>query len=197
MMIGTHNCRPHNPGNMRHDRRGVAGVEFALLAATLVLLFFGLYAVSQAVRLKMLLSSTASSIASIVAVQPTVTSATMQDACQGLGNGGAQLTMRPFAASGLSVSIISYTLQSDGTTIKKDWEYNNACQSTAGSLAVTTVATTIAKPLLIAASDSIIIVQTNYTYTSPYTTVIPNMALNHMAFDRPRRGTVTCATGCS
>ena len=196
--MGAHNRHSRNPGDLRHDRRGVAGVEFALLAATLVLLFFGLYAVSQAVRLKMLLSSTASSIASIVAVQPTVTSATLQDACKGLGTGGAQLIMRPFAASGLSVSIISYTLQADGTTIKKDWEYNSACQSTAGSLTATTLATTVARPLLIAASDSIIIVQANYAYTSPYATVIPNMALSHTAFDRPRRGgTVTCASGCS
>lgn len=196
-MIAPYHWRLRNFRGLGSDRRGAAGIEFALLASTLLLLFFGLYAVTQVVRLKMLLSSTASSMASIVAMQSTVTNVTLQDACRGAGTGGVQLMMQPFAANGLSVSIISYTLQSDGITIKKDWEYNTACQSTAGSLTATTVKTDIATPLLTAAYDSVIIVQANYLFTSPYATVVPNSALSHTAFDRPRSGTVACITGCS
>ena len=179
------------------DRRGVAALEFALITPVLVALFFGLFAISQFVRAKMLLSSTASSMASIVATQITTTSALLDDFCKGgsTAAGGVQLMMRPFAGNVLSMSIISYTKQSD-SSLKKDWEYNGACQTVATSINTASTKTNVATPLVPNAGDSVIIVQANYLYTSLYTTFVPNATLGQQAFARPRFGTITCA-GCS
>ena len=145
----------------------------------------------------MLLSSTASSMASMVASQITTTSALLDDFCKGgsAAAGGAQLMMRPFAGTGLSMSIISYTKKSD-STLNKDWEYNSACQVVATSINTTLTQTNVATPLLPNPGDSVIIVQANYSYLSLYTAIIPNMMLVQQAFSRPRFSTIAC-TGCS
>lgn len=179
------------------DSRGIAATEFALMAPVFALLFFGLFALSQFVRAKMLLSSTASSMASMVASQTSTTSATLDDFCKGgaTAAGGIQLMMRPYAGSGLSMSIISYTKQPD-STLKKDWEYNSSCQMAATSLSTSATQTNVATPLLPNPGDSVIIVQANYSYTSLYTTVVPNVTLSQQAFARPRFSAIAC-TGCS
>lgn len=177
--------------DLRRDQRGVAALEFAMLAPVLVIALVGLLAVSQAVRAKMLLTSTASSMASMVAVQRAVTGSslgTLRDFCN-----GAQLTMLPYSANALSMAITSYTLQSD-LTVHKDWEYDSACQATAGSLAGT--GTALASPLLAEAGDSVIVVQASYNFTSPYPNFMPSMALSQIAYARPRYSKVTCTTSC-
>lgn len=177
--------------DLRRDQRGVAALEFALLAPVLVVALIGLLAVSQAVRAKMLLTSTASSMASMVAVQRAVTGSslgTLRDFCN-----GAQLIMLPYAANSLSMAITSYTLQSD-LTVHRDWEYDGACQASAGSLAGT--GTALASPLLVEAGDSIIIVQASYSYTSSYTSIVPNMTLSQTAYARPRYSKVACTISC-
>ncbi len=196
-MTRLHFCHLRNSVGMRGDSRGVAALEFALLIPVLVTLFFGLFAVSHFVRAKMLLSSTASSMASMVASQITITSASLSDFCKGgiAATGGVQLVMRPYAGSGLSMSIISYTKQSD-STLKKDWEYNSACQAAATSLNTDIVKTGVATPLLPNPGDSVVIVQANYGYTSLYSSIISNMTLSQQAFARPRYSTIAC-TGCS
>lgn len=189
--------RPRAVSNLQCDRRGVAALEFALIAPALILMLTGLWAVSQVVRAKMLLTSTASSMATMVAAQTGVTggsAGTLRDLCN-----GAQLIMQPYAASKLSMSIISYTKQSS-SSVQKDWEYNSACQLSASSISATGVS--LATPLLIDVGDSIIIVQANYSYASPstssYTPILPaSMTLSQIAYARPRYNSkVTCA-GCS
>lgn len=186
-----HVCRPRTVAALSCDRRGVAALEFALLAPFLITVLIGLVAISQAVRAKMLLTSTASSMASMVAAQHTVTggsSGTLRDLCN-----GAQLIMRPYAAGALSMAITSYTKQSDSTVLR-DWEYDGACQASAGSLAAT--GATLASPLLVDAGDSIIITRASYNYTSLYTNIVPSMTLSQTAYARPRYGKVTCIILC-
>lgn len=186
-----HVCRPRTVAALSCDRRGVAALEFALLVPFLITVLIGLVAISQAVRAKMLLTSTASSMASMVAAQHTVTggsSGTLRDLCN-----GAQLIMRPYAAGALSMAITSYTKQSDSTVLR-DWEYDGACQASAGSLAAT--GATLASPLLVDAGDSIIITRASYNYTSLYTNIVPSMTLSQTAYARPRYGKVTCIILC-
>jgi len=196
-MIRLRFCHLRSALRLGDDSRGVAALEFALMTPVLVLLFFGIFAISQFVRAKMLLSSTASSMASMVASQITTKSASLDDFCKGGGAaaGGVQLMMRPYAGTGLSMSIISYTKQSN-STLKKDWEYNSACQEVATSLSTNITQTNVATPLLPNPGDSVIIVQANYSYTSLYTSIIPNMTIIQQAFSRPRFSTIAC-TGCS
>ena len=196
-MTRLHFCHLRNAVSLQDDSRGVAAIEFALVAPIMISLFFGLFAASQFVRAKMLLSSTASSMASMIASQTTTTSALLDDFCKGGATavGGVQLMMRPYAGSNLSMSIISYTKQSD-SSLRKDWEYNSACQIIATSISTNSTKTDVATPLLPNPGDSVIIVQASYSYTSLYNTIIPNATLGQQAFARPRFGTVAC-TGCS
>jgi Flp pilus assembly protein TadG len=195
-MTRLHFCHLRNAVSLRNDSRGVAALEFALVTPFVISLFFGLFAMSQFVRARMLLSSTASSMASMVASQTTTTSALLDDFCKGgaTADGGVQLMMRPYSGSGLSMSIISYTKQS-ASTLRKDWEYNSACQVVGASLNTNITQTDVATPLLPNLGDSVIIVQANYIYTSLYTNIVPNMTISQQAFARPRSNTITC-TGC-
>lgn len=177
--------------DLRRGQRGVAAMEFALLAPVLVISISGLAAMSQAIRAKMLLTSSASSMASMVAVQNSITGGslgTLHDFCT-----GAQLIMQPYAATGLSMAIASYTLQSNATA-SEDWEYDGACQGSASSLVSSGSA--LASPLLVATGDSVIIVQASYKYTSSYISMLPNMVMTQIAYSRPRYSKVTCASGC-
>ena len=176
--------------DLRRGQRGVGAMEFALLAPVLVVSIIGLAAMSQGIRTKMLLTSAASSMAAMVAVQNSVTGGsvgTLHDFCT-----GAQLIMQPYAATGLSMAITSYTQQSNSTP-SEDWEYDGACQGSAGSLASSGSA--LASPLLVATGDSVIIVKASYNYTSTFS-MFPNLVLTQTAYSRPRYSKVTCASGC-
>ena len=186
-----HVRRLRSVSGLRYDRRGVAALEFALLAPMLTMALFGLLAISQAVRAKMLLTSAASSMASMVATQHAVTggsSGTLRDLCN-----GAQHIIRPYAASSLSMAITSYTRQPD-LVVQRNWEYRSACQADAASLADTGVS--LATPLLPDAGDSIIIVQASYNYLSSYPDVVSNMTLSQTAYARPRYVKVECTSSC-
>ena len=176
--------------DLQRGQRGVGAMEFALLAPVLVVSIIGLAAMSQAIRTKMLLTSAASSMAAMVAVQNSVTGGsvgTLHDFCS-----GAQLIMQPYAATGLSMAITSYTLQS-GSTPSEDWEYDSACQGSAGSLASSGSA--LASPLLVATGDSVIIVKASYNYKSSFS-MFPSLVLSQTAYGRPRYSQVACISGC-
>ncbi len=178
-------------GDLRRSQLGVGALEFTLLAPVLVTAIIGLAAMSQAIRAKMLLTSAASSMASMVAVQNSVTggsNGTLNDFCS-----GAQLIMQPYAATGLSMAIASYTRQSDSTA-SEDWEYDSACKGSTGSLASS--GSTLASPLLVATGDSVIIVQAKYNYMSPYISILPSLVLTQIAYSRPRYSRVTCTSAC-
>lgn len=174
---------------LRGDRRGVAAVEFVLVAPLMVTLFFGLFAMVQFVRAKMVLSSTASSMANMVSAQLVVTSVNLNDYCN-----GAQRIMQPYAASGLSMAIITYTMQSDKTVVAS-WEYDKACSTISSSWASS--GTALATSLLTAPGDSIVMVQASYNYPLAYgyTTLglaNANMTLTQTAYARSRIAAVTC-----
>ena len=180
----------------RRDRRAVAAVELALLAPLVITASFGVLAVPQGVRAYGLLSSTASSVADMVALQNTnvtpLTQAMIRDMCtgssSGLGTGGAQVMLRPNPPDTLAMSIASYSKQPGGVT--QDWEYDGACPTKGASLAGAT-GIALATPLLQAAGDSVIIVRATYSYTSLYVTLMPNLTLSQTASQRPRYGKIT------
>lgn len=154
----------------------------------MVTLFFGLFGMVQFVRAKMVLSSTASSMANMVAAQIAVTTITLNDYCN-----GAQRIMRPYAASGLSMAVISYTMKSD-RTVAASWEYNSACQASSSSWAANNTA--LATSLLTAPGDSIVIVQASYVYPLSYTSIIanlPNVTMSQIASQRSRSTPVKCS----
>ncbi len=190
-MTVFHHSRPRGIMGLRGDRRGAAAVEFVLMAPFMVTLFFGLFGLVQFVRVKMVLSSTASSMANMVAAQTAVTNITLSDYCN-----GAQRIMQPYAASGLSMAIVTYTMQSN-STVAASWEKDTACSVSASSWASS--GTALATSLLTGPGDSIVVVQASYNYTLSYASIIPNlpsMTLTQTAYARSRSTPVTCVA-CS
>lgn len=184
-MTMLHHPLPRNIIGLSSDRRGAAAIEFVLVAPLMVTLFFGLFGMVQFVRAKMLLSSTASSMANMVAAQTAVTSAILNDYCS-----GAQRIMQPYTASGLSMAVISYTMQSN-STVTVSWEYDGACQSSSSSWAAGDTA--LATSLLTRPGDSIVVIQASYNYTSSYASIIPNLpSMSQTAYARSRSTPVTC-----
>lgn len=188
-MTVFHHSRLRGIMGLRGDQRGVAAVEFVLVAPLMVTLFFGLFAMVQFVRAKMVLSSTASSMANMVSAQLVVTSVNLNDYCN-----GAQRIMQPYAASGLSMAVITYTMQSD-KTVAASWEYDKACSTISSSWASS--GTALATSLLTAPGDSIVVVQASYNYPLSYGYTIlglanANMTLTQTAYARSRIAAVTC-----
>lgn len=138
------------------DRGGVVAVEFALILPTLLVVFIGTFEASNLVRAKMKFNEAAPAIASLVALQTstTTTGTLTSDFCT-----GAAYMMAPFSTSGLNVQVNSVTNYSG--TSKVDWT------ATCNNLKDPKTATTLVTGLLPNSGDTVIVVQTTYTYTAP------------------------------
>ncbi|MGH6980272.1 MAG: TadE/TadG family type IV pilus assembly protein [Stellaceae bacterium] len=138
------------------DRGGVVAVEFALILPTLVVVFIGTFEASNLVRAKMKFTEAAPAIANLVALQTsaTTTGTLTSDFCT-----GASYMMAPFSVSGLNVQVNSVT-NNNGTS-HIDWT------ATCNNLTNPQSATTLVSGLLPNSGDTVIVVQTNYTYTAP------------------------------
>jgi Flp pilus assembly protein TadG len=196
------------------DSRGVAALEFALVVPMMVLIFIGIYQISQVVRVSMKLSNVAVAVADLVAQQDSVTGGLTGS----LGNfcKGAQLMMAPFpasaAANSFSLAIVSVTnysnINSPGGNVKVDWEVDKACPITATAVgsAATTAVTSPVNLLLNTgppnttniAGDTVIMVQVTYSYSSLVSYIAPTIGTQtRTGFARPRANSViTCTAAC-
>jgi Flp pilus assembly protein TadG len=156
-------------------RAGVAAVEFALIAPTLLVLFIGTFEASSLIRVKMKFDTAAPEIASLVSLQtPSQTGTLTSDFCT-----GASYMLTPFSTSGLNVEVSSVTNYS-GTTVV-DWN------ATCGSLSNPQNPKTLAAGLIPNSGDSVIVVQTSYTYHAPIHLVLgASYTLTNVGYARPR-----------
>lgn len=157
------------------DRGGVVAVEFALILPTLLVLFIGTFEASNLVRVKMKFDEAAPAIATLVALQnPSQTGTLTNDFC----NGAADM-LAPFSTSGLNVEVASVT-NNNGTT-SVDWTAN------CNNLSNPQTPTTLASGLVPNNGDSVIIVQTSYTYSAPVHMVLgSSYTFTNNGFARPR-----------
>jgi Flp pilus assembly protein TadG len=162
---------------LRHllrDRSAVAVIEFAIILPLMLAFALGTFEATRVVRAKMKADNAAQTIADLIASQNSVTAAALTNFCV-----GAQLVMAPYPGALLHAAIASVT---NGAV---DWT-DTSCGS----------ATAIASPTTVAASlsggsgNSVIIVQTTYSYSSPVPYMMPaSITLTHTAFARPRDAT--------
>ena len=177
---------------MRDDRRGVAAVEFAIIGTVLLTATLGFFETVLIVRAQTLLSSAVANMADMVAAGsgiPPVTQLLLRDYCK-----GAQLSMVPYATTGLSMAVASVTHASGSGGTAADWEYDGACPVTATALG-SNGATILASSMVPSSGDSVIVIQASYTYTPVVSTVLSSITLTQTAFSRPRYGSVKCV-GC-
>jgi len=190
------------------NTRGVAAIEFVLVLPLMLALLFGIYEIGQIVRVNMLLSNTASSMADLISQQSNGvtggTSGVLGNFCK-----AGTLMMTPFptgattGAGSLSAAMASVTnYTSGGVTV--NWESDHACASTATALGNTTahaLATTPTNLLPTAGTpgDSVVIVRVTYQYSLLNTYLFPaSFTLVKTAFARPRNNLpITCTAPCS
>ncbi len=195
-------------GSRIADKRGVAALEFVLVAPVMIIIMYGLYEGAQMVRAAMMLSNAAAAIADLAAQQINgVTSGTSGS----LGNfcKAGMLVMTPFPTNGtsgnanaFSVAIASVTNYTSGG-VKEDWESDLSCTVAAtamGSGAVTDATTpTNLVPNAGAPGDSVIVVQATYIYSSAIQYVLPGLfTFSQTSFARPRGNSpISCTSPCT
>jgi Flp pilus assembly protein TadG len=160
---------------LARDRGGVVAVEFALVLPTLMVLFIGTFEASNLVRIKMKFDEAAPAIANLIALQnPSQTGSLTSDFC----NGAADM-LKPFSTSGLNVQVSSVTNYNGTSSV--DWTANCNNMSNPQS------PTTLASGLVPNNGDSVIIVQTSYSYTAPIHMILgSSYTFTNDGFARPR-----------
>jgi len=168
----------------RSDRRGLSAIEFALIAPVMILFYFGLAELCQAYMAQRRLAHTASAVADLVAQTDVVTKDELAD-ITAMG----PLIMKPFSASTLTTRIASVTRNAAGVD-KVDWSVASGPGVTAWAkqATVTVPADSIAK------GESLVMVETTFSYESPIKYVMKKAVIFSSTFYlRPRRvDTVGC-----
>ena len=167
------------------DRRGVAAVEFALIAPAMILLYSGLVETCQAVIAARKANHVASAVGDLVSQAEVVSSSDVSD----IFNIG-QTIMSPYPTATLQMRVTSVTLNQQGTP-KVDWSRGS------GGLGAYSKGATVTLPatLGLGANDSVVMAEAKYQYTSILQQVMPNaLTFDEKFYLRPRRSDkVTCS----
>ena len=175
---------------MRDGKRGVAAIEFAIIATVLLVATLGFFETVLAVRAKMLLSSSVANMAEMLGAEtgmPPVTRTTLNDYCKGV-----RLTMGAYATTSLAMAVASVTYAAGSRGPARDWEYDGACPTTAGALGSSGAMSRTAS-MTSNSGDSAIVIQASYTYVPMINTVLPSMTFTQTVFARPRYNRVYCS----
>jgi Flp pilus assembly protein TadG len=190
------------------DRSGAAAVEFALIAPVLIGLYFGMAEYCQAMLADRKATHVASAVGDLVSQSESVTAAEVD---QILEIGPA--LMAPFKADSATnplkvrVTLVSKDLNG---VVTKPWSRYTAAAPAAFNVAdLPTTGAAEGQPFL-ANGQSIIVTQTEYSYTSPFNLTLVKKLMDKNAtsgpttytfkevfYLRPRRGGTIPCTGCS
>ena len=184
------------------DRRGVAALEFALMAPFLIFSMFGFIELARALRAAQMVNSASGAVAHMVGQMTTVvggSSRTLGDFCQGAG----LLTGRFNPGTGtapLSLSIANVTAigksgpNDTAFTATLMWESDTACAGATAPSAKDAL-TAKAAPLLVRTGDSVVVVQANYRYVpfvSPPMFTFLTTTLSRTAYAPALFGSIRC-----
>lgn len=157
------------------QRGGTAAVEFAIAAPVLLVMFLGVFEVSQALIVYMKVIDVADTVSDLVAQQKQVASSDIDNYYI-----AGQLVMTPSVGSGLGLAVASVTF--DPTTGKP----SVAWQVTRGSAAAMTDAAAAATGLG-SGGDSVIVANATYTYASIIGYLLPQgITMSSRVFSRPQ-----------
>jgi Flp pilus assembly protein TadG len=169
----------------RRDRRGVSAVEFAFIAPVLIIAYFGVAELCGAMLAQRKAGHVASEIGDLVAQCQSIAPATDFPNFWAVG----AAVMAPLDTSTLKMRITSITADATDTIFTVGWSQDNGLGLT--QYATGTVLTTPALTGLIPANGSVIMSETQYTYTSPVSIVVKNaLTFNSVFYLSPRQTTV-------
>ena len=160
--------------------RGSGAIEFAILAPVLLILVTGCVGLSQLIRARTDVQKAAQTMAQLIATQTSVSTAEIDDFCQ-----GARDELSPFPTAGLQLSVASVTRRAASGNAGVDWD-DTSC----GNGAAIAAPTTLAAGVIPAAGDSAIVVQATYVFHNALSLVLPSaFSVTTVAFARPRANT--------
>ena len=167
------------------DSKGVAAIEFALIAPAMILMYCGLVELCQAIIAEHKTNHVASAVGDLVSQADTVSSSDLSDIFT-----IANTIMSPFPTSTLQIRVTSLTANASGTPVV-DWSKGY------GGFSALSVGQTKTLPMTMAAGDSMVMAESKYQYTSVLQYVLPS-ALNYSEsyYLRPRRSDKVTCTDC-
>lgn len=158
------------------DQRGLAAVEFALLAPLMILLYFGLVEFCQGYMAQKRMGHVASQVADLVAQSDSMTGTQVDDIFM---IGG--LIMRPFPDAGLSQRVSSVTRNASGV-VRVDWSRGSGMSPLEKDVVITGIPTG-----LIGNGESLVMAEAAYDYRSPANYLLPGVTkFEQTYYLRPR-----------
>jgi len=145
------------------DRRGVSAVEFALIAPVLIIFYFGMAELTQAMLAQRRLGHLAASIGDVVAREQTFTDARRDDLFS-VGN----VLMSPFPTSTLRLCVVSIVSDANGRDVVAWSEPSNAPVDCPARDAVLDIPVGV-----LPAGQSVIMSKASYEYNSVFKFMIP------------------------
>lgn len=171
------------------DRRGVSALEFALIAPVLILIYFGVGELCEAMMAQRRTVHSTSALGDLVTQSQTITSSDISDMFS-----AASTIMAPFPTTTLKLRLTSVTLNSSGIA-KVDWSCGknglaaNATNSTYSGLP---------SGLLTTSGDSIVVAEGQYAWASPVAYVLPSgLNFNEIFYLKPRKSAQVVWSGTS
>jgi len=167
------------------DQRGVAAVEFALLAPILIFVYFSLAEFCQGFMAEKRMTHVSSMVADLVSQQQTVTTSDLDDIFQ-IG----ALIMKPFPDAPLQQRVSSVTLTSGVVTV--DWS-----RGIGGMAARDKASTLTLPPGLLEEGQSLVMAEAIYDYRSPVGKLLPGVTqFTSVYYLRPRTVNKTLCPNC-
>ena len=155
------------------DQRGIAAVEFAMLAPVMILLYFGMAELCQAHMAHKRMSHVTSMVADLTARAQAVTRNELTD----IFNIGGQI-MEPFSDTPLQSRVSSITRDNTGV-VRVDWSFGRGMTPRTGTVTVPAG--------LINNGESLIMSESIYDYDSPVDEFMPGVTeLKRTYYLRPR-----------
>lgn len=163
---------------LRDAKRGIAAVEFALIAPVLLIFYFGSVEVSLMLQADRKVSGTAASMADLVTRMPSIDADELDNVYR-----SAELTLMPMGTSGVRLRITSVEIDPDSGDTVVDWSRANANwtdRATGSNIAVPSG--------MIPPNGSVILAEIEYDYASPTGFLInASSTLAEEHWMRPRR----------
>lgn len=156
------------------NRRGLAAVEFALIAPVMILMFFGTVELSSAVDCNSRVSRVSSAVADLVAQSTTVSSSDTTNIFS-----AANAILYPYAASNAKIVVTSLVADSSGK-VTVDWsDAQNTSKRTSPPANIPSG--------ILSAGGSVIYAEINYGFTPAVSYFLGTVTLKSAFYAKPRR----------
>jgi len=163
---------------LRSDQRGVAAIEFALIAPVAILLYCGFAEITIAMMAERRAAHAASVVADLVSQTPSVSATNDLPDIFNVGNA----ILYPFPSDTLQMRVTSVTADAQAVP-RVTWSQGHGLGALTGGATISGF-----PPNLLAAGDSVIKADVQYAFNSPLRMMLPNALTFHDTFYlKPRR----------